>query len=560
MPSLPIYGNSHIFLLAQLMKDYDLQHAVICPGSRNTPLIRAFHEQEGISTYVIPDERSAAYFALGICQQHQKAVAIICTSGTAAINLGPAMAEAWHQGLPLLAITADRPEEWIGQNDGQTITQQRLFHPFVGLEAQLPVAVNTQAELWHLERICRDLFSTMKYSRKPVHLNVPLREPLQSMDRNGLQELRASRLEPANCRGRVEVPEESSLFRRILILVGMRAADDDFQKAISLLAASGQAVVLTETLSNIDGEEFICSPDGLLHALRIRHCERYNPDLIISFGDMHVSKPMKQWVRSQAHCQHWLITEKDQIPDTFQHIDRVFRCDAADFLLALAEAGITPDSGFVQEWHNANKSFEMKGLDFASKAEWSDLKVFRTIASALPPEGVLQLGNSSVVRYAQLFPWPSGLRFYGNRGTSGIDGAASTALGMASQINSPLTFISGDVSFLYDSNALWNNYKGSNLRIILINNRGGNIFDLIAGPGESHIPTEYLRSYVEVNIAALCNAFGLKHLEARDQDSLNLGLTTLFSDEGPALLEVCTDPDVNARVWKDYFTTMKNLI
>lgn len=548
--------NAQVFVLADLCATYGLRKVVISPGSRNAPLTFAFHHHPQIECYNIPDERSAGYFALGIAQHTKAPVGVICTSGTAALNLTPAIAEAYYQKIPLVAITADRPTEWLDQLDGQTINQSGIYQNFTGYQGQIPVGIFSDNELWHLQSIIRDAFHSIHSQNIPVHLNVPLREPLYNLNLPKLPRIQA--ITPASKDIVVHIPDTSG-FKKILMIHGMQRPDAIISKYIETISSKGNVVILAENVSNVGYEQIFNTSDALISAIANNQINEAKPDLVITFGDMLLSKPLKQWLRSVKSFEHWIVTDSPKVPDVLMHIDKIFRTSKRNFLKAFANVEFKHSSGFVALWKRLDEVKDKISSDYAEKVAFSDFKVFEKLSKNIPTDSIVHLGNSSPVRYAQFFKWKKGIEFYCNRGTAGIDGCTSTALGVAVSTTKVVTLITGDVSFLYDSNAMWNKYKRNNFKIILINNKGGNIFSLIPGPSSTGLLDEYFKTNIPVSIEHLAKAYGYGYLKATEANELEQKIKSLYADSQiPAILEIETEPEINTKVWKEYFAIIKS--
>lgn len=550
----------HANLLAELCAAYGVRKAVISPGSRNAPLTMAFHFQADIDCYIIPDERSAAYFAIGIAQYIGQPVAMICTSGTAALNYTPAIAEAYYQELPLIAITADRPPEWVDQLDGQTIRQTNIYDNFTVYQAQLPAEVVSENDVWYVKRLVRDGFKLLTAVKRPIHFNVPFREPLYNKKEN-IKLLLNPDVFDIGVDQKADISlktfAELDRYANILLIIGMRRPNKDFSRLVNQLASNHNVVVLCENLSNVSGDEVFLASDAFLSFVQADHTANFVPDLVISFGDILLSKPLKQWIRSLNNIKHWLISQSETAPDVFQHIDRIIGVVPEVFLNKLLNHS-RKETIYKSRWRQAFQTFEKLHTDYMTSLPWCDTQVFSVLSQYIPENSIVHLGNSSPVRYAQLFRWRKDIKFFSNRGTAGIDGVTSTALGMASQTKEAITLITGDVSFLYDSNALWNQYKSRNFKIIVINNKGGNIFSLIDGPESTGLLDDYFVTHVPVSIERLCQAYGIGYYHAENNDDLKSVLDQFYKHTTCALLELQTDPKINTRVWMDYFRTIKS--
>jgi len=350
-----------------------------------------------------------------------------------------------------------------------------------------------------------------------------------------------------------------SHYSRILLVVGMRRPDDELSNVLSQLSSLENVVILCETLSNLKGETVFQTSDALLFSIKEHGNEKLKPELVISFGDILLSKPLKQWIRSFTSVDHWLIHEDDAVPDVFQHITRIIHCSPVIFLQNLWLQLKHTNNEFFSEWRKKYQTFSQLHGTYIQSIPWSDMQAFNILSQYVPDGSYVHLGNSSPVRYAQFFHWNTGIRFFSNRGTAGIDGCTSTAIGMASQTGIPVTLITGDVSFLYDSNGLWNIYKKPNFKLIVINNKGGNIFSLIPGPESTGLLAEYFITHVPVSIEYLCKAYGITYYQANNEQELSVQLNEFYNRSECSLLEIHTEMDTNTRVWKDYFKRIRGM-
>lgn len=544
-------------ILAQLCLQWGIKKAVISPGSRNAPLILAFDRIPEIECFVIPDERCAAYFALGMAQQLGQPVAIICTSGTAALNYTPALAEAWHQNIPLIAITADRPTEWVGQLDGQTINQTGIFENFTAYQAQLPSEITVPAHEWQTKRMVNDGLRIAIEKQKPVHFNVPLREPLYNLIPETNINCNAYNIEPL-VQNYTTQAININQYTKVLIVLGMQRPNPKITSIIGALALKKQVVIIAENISNVNCEGVFAASDAKLAAIFDQNNIAFLPDLVISFADMVLSKPLKTWLRKLSNIQKWVVTYQLQVPDVFQGISKIIPLNFETFAQVCLAKTIISNSKYFELWQKAYLKLENLHQQFSESAAWSDFKVIEKLSKAIPNNTIVHLSNSTPVRYSQFFEWNKGINFYSNRGTAGIDGCTSTVLGMANTTNSTVTLITGDVGFLYDSNALWNQYLKSNFKIILINNGGGNIFSLIPGPDATGLVEKYFKTHIGVNINQLCSAYNVNYFAANNISQLSETIQNLYNCNNTAVLEVFTNTEANIEVWKQYFNSLKD--
>jgi 2-succinyl-5-enolpyruvyl-6-hydroxy-3-cyclohexene-1-carboxylic-acid synthase len=557
-----ISTKKHIHQLAALLLKKGITDIVISPGSRNAPMIHTFHGIAGFNCRNIVDERSAGYFALGLSLAKQKPVAIVCTSGTATLNYAPAVAEAFYQNIPLIVLTADRPDYWIDQLESQCIRQEGIYQNFVKKEVNLPLG-ESEKDLWFAARqISECLNLAVSGIPAPVHINIPLEEPLHQLMDAELPEVKNIAITSA--KPKISETELSELVKivgqskKIMVLAGQLNPNPALEKALAAFVAKTGAVVLHEHLSNISNANFCGSIDTILAAIVDENSTGYNPDLLISLGGQFVSKSLKQFLRKNKPAEHWHLSLGAEHFDTYQSLTKVIQKDAAEFFELIAGQELHPSSEYLQLWKSKEAKVNQLRDEFVAESEFADLKVFKMIGKSIPENSVVHLGNSSPVRYALIHDRVKQAEYYSNRGTAGIDGCLSTAVGFANESEKINTVIVGDLSFFYDSNALWNKYIGTNLRIIVIHNGGGNIFSMIKGPGETPAFQEHFFTQNTYKAEGLANAFGLEYFAASDESELKQALTEFYSpDQKAAVLEVFTDADVNVKVFRELFKEVK---
>lgn len=552
--------KSNIQLFARLCALRGLKHVVISPGSRNAPLIVAFNREPDIKTHVVVDERSAAYFALGIAQQTADPVGIICTSGTALLNYGPGVAEAFYQRLPIMVISADRPEEWIDQDDSQTIRQYKSLDSFVKASYQLPAEVHTPETEWYINRMVNEAFNRMTSGRKgPVHLNIPLSEPLCDLapilTTIPRQIHRIDANHAINDAQIQELGAHISESTKVMILASMHPGSEKLQKILAKLAQLPQVVVLTESISNIQDKRFVSCIDRTLCRMQKDKKEQkpYFPDILISYGGAVISKFLKTRFKENQPQEHWFIGEEEHVIDTFCSLTLQVNADPVKFFTYLFPYVKAKDSGYNELWGKLVQNADIQHKEYVDNIGWCDLKAFSQILKLIPASSRLQLSNGTSVRYHQLFKNCKANRVNANRGTSGIDGSTSTAAGAAAVYDGFTTLITGDISFLYDSNALWNNKLSKNLKIIVMNNGGGGIFRFIKGPSDLEEGEEFFETPHQVAIHQLAAAYGLNYLCAQNEKELKQAMRSLYAWEKPTILEVITPREVNDEILRNYF-------
>lgn len=553
-------------VLVELLVQKGTRHAVLSPGSRNAPLLVAIARRgEGLRPHVIVDERSAGFYALGLAQQGEGAVALVCTSGTALLNYGPAVAEAYYQGVPLVVISADRPAEWIDQDDSQTIRQAGALAPFVKGSFEFPTAVVCEDDRWHANRVVNEAVNLALAGRKgPVHINVPLREPLYGFSHAARERERVIECTPV----RGVLPEETlsrmreefTRARKVLVVAGFQGPDEGLRARVEELAWRPGVVVLAESISNLTGPGVYTTTDRILSAIGAGEADRFAPDLLVSFGGAVVSRMVKSFIREHAPRVHWHIDERVTPPDTYKSMTRHVALSPGEFfeqLLAVPLPGGT-GSDYSRTWQVKAGEATARHERYVEGAPWSDLKAFSVLIPALPAGSRLQLGNSTPIRYAQLFRYTGVARSDANRGTSGIDGCVSTAVGAAAAFEGVTTLIVGDNSFLYDSNALWIKGISPLLRIVVIQNEGGGIFRFLPGPSVLEEVEEYFETPHGMDIERFASVFRFKVYTADSEEALREVLPHFYSPgDRPAILVVKTPGKMNGEILKGYFKALR---
>jgi 2-succinyl-5-enolpyruvyl-6-hydroxy-3-cyclohexene-1-carboxylate synthase len=547
-----------------ICEQFGIEHAVITPGSRNAPLIMAFIKYSSIKCLSITDERSAAFFALGISQYLRKPVALVCTSGSALLNCAPAISEAYYQNIPLVVFTADRPKEWIDMSDGQTIRQQDIFRNYCKASFEIPVETRNNDELWHSNRIISQAIDTsILHPYGPVHVNVPLREPLYlklPTKQSNFKIIQTQHNSFALNTQQVEyISAKWQTFQKKLFIFGVLPEGSAFNVLVNNLSAMPDTVVFAENLSNISSPNAIWAPEALFASVSEAELENFRPDLLVTIGHSIVSKRVKQFLRKYRPSEHWHIEESNQYIDTFKSLTKVFIASPLLFLKEIEKLN-SVDSDFAKLYTAQFKETVDLHEDFLlNQSAFADLFIFGELLKRIPANSIIHLANSTPIRYSQLFCTRHDLTHYSNRGTSGIDGCISTAVGSAYTSGKLTVVITGDLSFLYDSNALWNNYLQGNLKIIVLNNKGGNIFRLIDTSEEISDIMDFFETPQQVNIKKLVEAYGIEYRYAENADELRNQLNTFFTLPVPAVFEIKTNPDVNTKVFINYYKHIKQV-
>ncbi len=544
---------------------HGMKHVVCSPGSRNAPFVIAFDEHPEITCYVIHDERSAAFFALGLAQMIDEPVGIVCTSGSAALNYYPAVAEAYYQCIPLVVITADRPVEWVDQGDGQTIVQKDVYKNHIRYACQFSENPQNEDEVWYIEREMAVAFSEGSTTWKgPIHFNVAFTEPLYGTTEIESQQGRIiERIKGEfhlSTKQAIQVIESLEC-QKILVICGQLPPDEGLFKELRFFAENSAIAVLVENTSNLVDMKFIHCIDRTLNAIEENEMESYSPDLLITIGGAVVSKKIKAFIRKNKPKQHWKVGCDFPYMDTFQALTHSFETSPTSFFKELNLLTYKKNlSNFGAKWKQKDFMAQEKMPAFFETVPFSDISAIETILDYVPEAANLHMSNSSIVRYCQLFDPIKSIRYWSNRGTSGIDGSSSTAVGAAAYGNQLHVLITGDVSFFYDSNALWNQYLNANLRIVLVNNFGGAIFKIIPGPNSTNQLEKYFEAKHDQNAEQICKAFNIDYFSATNKEAIESQMSDFYSFEEngrPKLIEIFTPSDINHLQLDAFFKAIK---
>ena len=543
--------------LAQIIiaacRQFEIQTVVISPGSRNAPLTIGFSNHKDFETLSIVDERCAAFFALGIAQQTLKPVALVCTSGSALLNYYPAIAEAYYSQIPLVVISADRPAHLIDIGDGQTIRQENVFQNHILYSANLK-----EFDAENSVKALSKAFSLLRQVKGPIHINAPFNEPLYETVAT-MNDFRFI-AEESDLQDTIDYENLASQWnsaKKKMILVGVHSPNAALEILLDKVADDPSVLVFTETTSNLYNKRFVNSIDNLIFNLTEDEFTSLQPDILLTFGGMIVSKKIKKFLRDYSPKEHWHVNELRAF-DTYQVLSKHLKIDSHSFFKHFCElVDYDNKSTYESTWTHYKQRIREKHNHYIKTAPYSDLKVFEQVLKVIPDFSEVQFSNSAIIRYSQLFEMNSTITVFCNRGTSGIDGSTSTALGAAYATQKPTTLITGDLSFFYDSNALWNNYIPSDVRIVIINNSGGGIFKIIPGPKKS-TALKYFETPHCLTAEHLCVMFGFEYSTAHNLKSLKEEVVGFYDkSDKPKVLEVFTPSDLNDLVLKEYINNLK---
>jgi 2-succinyl-5-enolpyruvyl-6-hydroxy-3-cyclohexene-1-carboxylate synthase len=537
-----MYSNKeNVNILTSLLREHGIRYAVCCPGSRNSPIVHNLNECPDIACYPVTDERSAGFYALGMSQCLKEPVVVCVTSGTALLNLAPAVAEAYYQHIPLVVISADRPQAWIDQLDGQTLPQPDALGRFVKKAVSLPEVISSPPELgkatgrrallgngvrgglnephWYCNRLVNE---ALLEKHAPVHINVPISEPL--FDYNV-----------------AELPVE-----RKIELLPADITNQTLSHVCRMFMQSERPLLVAGQPMNPGYDEAVCL---------IGDDESYVPDLVLYIGGSIVSKRLKRFLRKAKET--WVVNATGEVTDTFMNLTRVIQGDVAvveDQIRFLLEQQSHP---FVQKWETLLSKVRAHAAAYQPDySEMAVVKCFETQITIHSSLFTIHYANSTAIRLANIFAQHS---VYCNRGVNGIEGSLSTAAGFSVVTEDNVFCVIGDLSFFYDQNALWNQNLRGNFRILLLNNGKGGIFNLLRGLEQSPARDKYVAAEHHTSAEGICQQNDIVYLKAENMEQLQQGVSTLLNinSSRPVLLEVFTDPAEDERVFKDYYKTLR---
>ncbi len=510
-----MYSNKeNVNILTSLLVSHGVHHAVVCPGSRNAPIVHNLHECPSISVYAVTDERSAGFYALGMSQSLNEPVVVCVTSGTALLNLAPSVAEAYYQHRPVIIISADRPQQWIDQLDGQTLPQPDALGRFVCKSVSLPEP-RDEEERWYCNRLVNE---ALLGRHAPVHINVPISEPLFAFTSASLPEERKIECQRAD-----------------ISSITLNHIAHMFMQSKRPMLISGQPL-------NPHLDEAVCI---------IGDDDSYVPDFVVYTGGSIVSKRLKRFLRRAKET--WVVNETGEVTDTFMNLTNVIQGDGevvADYIRFMLEQQPHP---FVQKWDELLSKIHSHALSFVPS--YSQMAVVQYLERTVSKDVVVHYANSSAIRLANIF---SEHPVYCNRGVNGIEGSLSTAAGYSCVTDDMVLCVIGDLSFFYDQNALWNQNLRGNLRVLLMNNGKGGIFYMLNGLEQSPALDKYVSASHATNAEGICHQNGVTYLSARTPAEMQKGIDSLLDiqSDSPVVLEVFTEAVEDERVYREYYRSL----
>ncbi|MFZ4801555.1 MAG: 2-succinyl-5-enolpyruvyl-6-hydroxy-3-cyclohexene-1-carboxylic-acid synthase [Chlorobium sp.] len=546
--------NQSVQILISLLKEFKVRHAVLSPGSRNVPVVHSLEKDPDFSCYSIVDERSAAYFGLGLALETGEPVLISCTSGTATTNYTSAMWEASKQNLPLIALTSDRNQYFLGQLEDQMIVQPNMYGAACRKSVTLPI-VKDEQDAWYCRRLVNEALLALRHrDGGPVQINLPTEWGLfaQNFNTPELPKVRPfhrfTRRDMAS--GPISALDEIRSKKRILVLVGQgRAVSEEYQRSIEEFFRKYPCAIAIETISNLHMDGAI-NTSLISRSLSKEMFLEYAPDLVISVGRNYVSTVKGLLKGCASDFEHWTINEDGAVVDQFRKLTAIFECSPDEFFAYMslhAEDG-DPDRSYLNFWQSRIGSLPKPVFPYSSNY------IMQEFLQRLPEGSILHYGNGVAVHVAQYFASHPSIVTYCHSGTTTIDGSLSTFIGQAS-VSKRLCFaLIGDLSFFYDMNAIWNRYVDSNVRILLYNNEGGGTFHWNNARDIDTLPLHTSAEHF-ATAKGWVESLGFKYLSARTKEEFDRQLPEFLATdlELPVCFEVFTKKDLDGKSLHEYY-------
>ncbi|MDE6392801.1 MAG: 2-succinyl-5-enolpyruvyl-6-hydroxy-3-cyclohexene-1-carboxylic-acid synthase [Muribaculaceae bacterium] len=561
-------GNANCRELLDVMTARGLDTVVVSPGSRNAPLLIGVSARDELRKIIIPDERTAAFAALGIGLVTRRPVALACTSGTALYNYAPAVAEAYYQKIPLIVITADRPSQWIDQDDSQTLRQPGALDKIVKRSYDIPpetgmTSACTNPEYrsereWFVNRIANEAYTTATSGQPgPVHVNMQFGNPLDETTLHSSRQVRTVEVIPNDAPLPPQLCRDLALRlidKKIMVTAGFMGADNELNKALTEFSRLPNVTVICETISNLHlgGHAFMA--DTLFTGIEKERLDALRPDVVISVGGALVSRMLKEYLRGCTGAEHWTLSDTDVSTDCFQrlslHVDysprRFFKGIASMTRHLVRKGHGMPGSGYRDAWQSERDRIFEDNRRRLAETPWSELTALARVFASVPDNYNLFLSNGTCVRYAQLLTDRIPHATYCNRGVSGIDGTNATALGVSMAYKGTTLLVTGDMSFAYCPEVMHlQKLAGGDLRTVVVSNGGGGIFRFIKTTRRLETREKYFCCDQKLPVGDVARAYGWNYRNAHDMESLAAGLEYLY--ETPStLLEITVDPETSA--------------
>lgn len=556
-----MYSNlKSVQYVVAMLKVKGINKCVISPGNSHNALVRSIEEDNYFRTYNIVDERSAAFFAIGLIQELKEPVVIMCTAGTALSNYLSGVTEAFYRNLPLIAITADKNPYYINQYEDQTIIQNDIFKNVVKYHVSLPI-VKDQKDEWYINRVLNEAIIEMTHhGNGPIHINVPIDEGKLAIG-NSFNE---KKLPSINLINRLDKQSSDEMWnskvnllinKKVLFIYGQDDhISEEIRENILKISKKINCVFATDNISNLHGEGVVKIAKASLFNKNAQNKELY-PDIVISLAGNTVLDLKFQLKRLNYPFEHWIVNESGKVADPFKRLTTVFESSTLNFLKDLDKylGDIESNNPYLYTWKTENEKFVVPEFEF------SNLYTLKRLIELIPPNSILNLGNSTTIRLSQYFELDETIQVYANRGVNGIDGCVSTYIGQSAATDKLSFLIVGDLTYFYDMNAIWNRHVGNNVRILLSNNSGASLFHFNQGLENYPTLNENVAAEHTTTTKGWAEDQGFKYLYANSKDEFDLALTEFLVEESsqPIIFEIFTEKEKDAKIQHEFYNINK---
>lgn len=551
-----MYTNvRNVQILISLLKQFNIKYFVNSPGTRNTPLVHSIEEDPFFKCYSIVDERSAAYFALGLSEALDEPVCVTCTAATATCNYMPAIKEAYERNIQLVALTSDRESYPMFHMQDQSINQVNMYKGYINYSVDIPAILNQEDE-WFANRSINEAFLELNHNRKgPIQINYHVPSWGAFCVKDIPKERKITRYNKNNINWK-EV-KENLKNKKILVFCGMNYNNNnqELQNNVKEFYEKYSATVVFDNYANLKDDNYI-NASVFGDILTEKEAQKLAPEIMITFGKVFYS-PLKGHLNGKKqNFEHWHIDENGIVIDGFKNLTKIFECEPKIFFEEMIkEVNTKNNHEYEQIWKKRISEIKIGNLSF------SNFSVIRDFCKVIPKNSILHSSVLNSIRITNYFKIDESINCYANVGADGIDGAFSTFLGQANKTDKMAFLLIGDLSYLYDLNACLNvnKIKNRNIRILIINNYAGAEFH--KNFGLSMIPTLNLHIAAGHNtkIEETTGMENVEYLSAKNQEELNINLKKFIGkSEKPILLEVFTNADTDAQILKDFWITNIN--
>lgn len=538
-------------IIIALLKKFEIRNLVLSPGTRNIPFVHSVERDPYFRCYSVVDERSAAYFAMGMAQALGEPVVISCTSSSACCNYLSAITEAYYQGIPLVVLTGDRDPRREGQMEDQMIHQEGMYHDVCKKSVELP-DVQSDEDFWYCERLVNEaLLELNHHGTGPVHINVPVFKDLTRYT-SRLPEVRAIKRHMACDMADLSKDKVQELLAasKVMVLYGQsRGADGKEAALLESFAKKYNAVIIAEHMANLDCK-YVLNPFLLLDAAAPQGFpEELLPDIVITVGGRIASK-VKGLLREHFDkFTHWDINDDGNVVDVFKCLTDIFECSSYQFFETFSNTEGKEELSYYHLWKKYVDSIRLPEIPY------SNVIVIKKMLEEIPEGSILHLSVLNSIRISQFFALKRDIKVYANIGADGIDGAMSTFLGQAVVTNKLSFLIVGDLSFFYDMNSAWMRYIRSNVRILMVNNGGGGEFHFTFGNIIPDTIDDFVAASHNSSAKAWIESQGFEYMSAKNEAELEKQLPQFVSADSdkPIFFEVFTNRSIDGATIRKVF-------